>query len=98
MVCKTPSPRGWLIVRVSRKSCESEQVSLGGEKTKEGIEERRFTCGVFEPKPCPLREHRVKPWGDSNIEEFQAMKSLYHAQHFRNVKFLVRAQPIEGER
>jgi hypothetical protein len=73
-------------------------VSLGGEETKEGIEEGRFTCEVFELELCPLREHRIKIRRGSNVEDFQVIKSTHHTQYFRDVIFLLRTQPIEGQR
>ena len=70
---------------------------MGGEETKEGIEERRFAREVLEAEPCPLSEHRVKAWCGSSVEEFQVIKSHHHTQYFRDVKFLLRTQPIEGQ-
>ena len=54
---------------------EFAQMSLGGEETGNDIEERMLTCQVLEPEPCPLCEYRMHQ-RDSNVEEFQATKSL----------------------
>jgi len=71
---------------------------LGGEEAEESIEERGFARKVIESELCPLRKHRIKIRRGSSIEDFQAIKSLHHTQYFRNVKFLVRTRPIEGQR
>ena len=77
---------------------EFEQMPLGGEKAKEGIKERGFACKVLELELCPLRKYRIKTGRNLNVEELQVTKSSHYAKYLREVKFLLRTQPIEGER
>ena len=71
---------------------------MSGEEVEEGIEERRFTCKVFESELRSLREHRIKVRRDSNVEELQAVKSPDYAQYLRYVEFLLKTRSIEGDR
>lgn len=70
---------------------------LGGEEIKEGVEERGIACEGRKLELCPLRKCRIETRRDSNVEDFQVMKSRYNTQYFRNVEFLESTQSIESQ-
>lgn len=65
---------------------------------KEGIEERRSAREVPELEVHPLCERCVKTRCGLNVDDLQAIEPPHRTQYPRNVKFLLRTQPVEGQR